>query len=93
MAEVLLKLQDIADAPFDRDQFALQLIEAYGAPKATLAKLRQGEMNKTTVDGDLIWQKRLHVRPSASGGASATLDAVSAEWRGKKSAAEADTRN
>lgn len=84
IAEVLLKLQDIADAPFDRDQFALQLIEAYGPPKATVAKLRQGGMNKATVDGDLIWQKKLHVRPSAPGEVSATLDAVSAEWNGKK---------
>jgi hypothetical protein len=36
IAEIILKLQDISDAPYDPDSFALSLVEAYSPPKATL---------------------------------------------------------
>lgn len=84
IAEVLLKLQDIAEAPFDRQQFALSLIEAYGPPKSTLAKLRQGTLNKADRESDLLWPKKLHVRISEPDEAALTLDRVAEEWSGKK---------
>lgn len=58
IAEILLKLQDIADAPFDAATFSLSLIEAYSPPKATLAKLRQGTLNKADRESDLLWPKK-----------------------------------
>lgn len=84
IADVLLKLQDIADAPFERERFGLQLVEAYSPPKATLAKLRQGSLNKADVPGDLVWPKKVHVRASEVGAASPDLDALQTQWDGKK---------
>jgi hypothetical protein len=84
IAHVLIKLQDIADASFERDRFALQLIEAYSPPKATLAKLRQGSLNKAEKAGDLVWPKKVHVRIADVGAGSLDLDALHAQWEGKK---------
>jgi hypothetical protein len=84
IAEVILKLEDLSKSSFDADSFALRLIEAYAPPRATLAKLRQGTLNKAIKRGDLLWPKKLHFRPSAAGSCSETLDAMIAEWSGKK---------
>lgn len=84
IAEIILKLQDISDTPFDAGTFAFQLVEAYAPPKATLAKLKQGSLNKATKNGDLLWAKKLHFRPATKGAASDTLDNLSAEWKSRK---------
>lgn len=84
IAEILLKLQDIADAPLEGPTFGISLIEAYSPPKATLAKLRQGSLNKADRDGDLIWPKKLHCRVSPAGEANAALDSLNVEWATKK---------
>ncbi len=84
IAEIILKLQDIVDAPFSAETFALQLIEAYGPPKATLAKLRQGTLNKAEREGDLIWTKKLHCRISSEGNAPEELDVLREAWSAKK---------
>jgi MmeI, DNA-methyltransferase domain/MmeI, target recognition domain/MmeI, C-terminal domain/MmeI, helicase spacer domain/MmeI, N-terminal domain len=84
IAEILLKLEDIADATFDRATFGLSLIEAYGPPKATLAKLKQGSLNKAARSGDLVWPKKLHLTIVQPGQAGPALDEIAAEWEGKK---------
>jgi len=84
IAEILLKLQDIADAPFDAASFGLSLVEAYSPPKATLAKLRQGSLNKADRPSDLIWPKKIHCRVVSSGDTSAALETLAAEWTAKK---------
>jgi len=85
IAEVILKLQDLSEVPFDAGTFAIQLVEAFSPPKATLAKLRQGSLNKATKSGDLLWAKKLHFRPAELGRAGESLDALSAEWKNRKS--------
>lgn len=80
IAEVEFKLKDIAEAEYNPDEFVFDLIEAYGAvkpiPRATIAKLKQGSLNKADVKGDLLWPKRLHFRPAALGQAGSALDAL-----------------
>ncbi|MEY9252344.1 putative transcriptional regulator [Bradyrhizobium ottawaense] len=56
IAEVEFKLKDIAEATFDANTFIYHFIEAYGAakpiPRATIAKLKQGSLNKAVVKGE-----------------------------------------
>jgi len=84
IAEIIIKLQDISDTAFDVETFALKLIEAYAPPKATLAKLKQGSLNKAGKNGDLLWAKKLHFRSATEGTAADTLDNLSTEWKSKK---------
>jgi hypothetical protein len=84
IAEILLKLQDIADAPFDAATFGLSLVEAYSPPRATLAKLRQGSLNKAEREGDLLWPKKLHLTIAPANGTGQALDECAAEWQKKK---------
>ena len=85
IAEIILKLQDISDTPFNSANFPLALVEAYSPPKATLAKLKQGTLNKSGRKGDLHWAKKLHFRPAEDGNAAEELDRLRAEWGTKKS--------
>ncbi len=45
IAEIEIQLNDLVEQPFDRNEFALRLVEIYNAPKATLTKLRKGSQN------------------------------------------------
>lgn len=83
IAEVLFKLQDVADKPFDALSFGLSLAAAYTPPKATLAKLELAVQSRGT--GELVWPRKLHYRPAAIGGASKALDSLAEEYKGKKS--------
>ena len=90
IAEVILKLQDIVDLPFDSKTFAFQLIEAYAPPKSTLAKLKQGTLNKAEREDDLLWIKRIHCRVTTAGTASEELDVLRETWSTKKNAPRYD---
>ena len=83
---IRIKVQDIVDLPFDSRTFALQLIEAYSAPKATLAKRGQVTLNKAEREGDLLWSKKMHCRITSLGKASEELDALRESWSAKKNA-------
>lgn len=85
IADIILKLQDLSDAPFQPEAFALSLVEAYAPPRATLAKLKQGSANKSARAGDFLWAKKLHVRTATEGTAAEELDRLRAEWGSKKS--------
>jgi len=84
IAEVILKLEDLSKADFSEESFAFLLIEAYAPPRATLAKLRQGTLNKATRRGDVLWPKKLHFRPAEKGCVAETIDALAVEWASKK---------
>jgi hypothetical protein len=88
IAEVELNLKDIAEAGFDPESFIFDLIEAYSSakqiPRSTIAKLRQGILNKAEQKGDLLWPRKLYFRPAERGQVSATLDALSTAMASKR---------
>ncbi len=88
IAEVEFKLKDIAEAAYDPSTFIYEFIEAYGAakpiPRATIAKLKQGSLNKADVKGNLLWPKKLHFRPAIRGQTGPALDALVAAASAKK---------
>lgn len=85
IAEVILKLEDLSKGPYDPNGFPFALIEASSPPRATLAKLRQGTLNKATRKGDLLWPKKFYFRAALEGQVAETLETLIGEWNGKKS--------
>jgi hypothetical protein len=86
-----LRLDENAQvAVLDPGTFVFDLIEAYSAakpvPRATIAKLKQGSLNKADAKGDLLWPKKLHFRPAEHGQAGPALDALAAAPAAKKHA-------
>jgi hypothetical protein len=76
IAEIEMRLADLINERFDPREFAFRLLEIYNAPKATLTKLRTGSQNRGERAGDVLWSRKVYFRASASGQATATLDAL-----------------
>ena len=76
IAEIEMQLADLVKEPFDRDEFALRLLEIYNAPKSTLTKFRKGMQNKGERPGDLLWARKLYFRSAEVGKSAQALDAL-----------------
>jgi hypothetical protein len=74
IAEIEMQLADLVKEPFDPNAFAFRLLEIYGAPKATLTKLRAGSQNKGEHAGDVLWSRKLYFRAAHDGQAATTVD-------------------
>jgi len=78
VAEIELKLRELAGRPYDPSTLPYDILQIYDAPRATLAKLRNGSMNKGEAKGDVLWKSKLYFRPARKGKAAETLDVLSA---------------
>lgn len=72
--EIYSNLDDLAGKPPAGGEFGLALMEAVGAPRATITKLRD-----TAKDGAFLWARMLRFESTASGGADAALDRMRSE--------------
>jgi len=46
-------------ASFDQESFIYDLLLAYGLPKASITRLKKGNLNLSKVDGELSWKKKV----------------------------------
>lgn len=76
IAEIESSLKELVEPSFDADTFIFHLLEIYGAPKATITKLRQGTTNHSKEPGDLLWKNKLFFRVATKGQAATTVDAM-----------------
>ncbi|MGV1768409.1 class I SAM-dependent DNA methyltransferase [Rhizobium rhizogenes] len=72
--EIYSNLDDLAAAPPAGGEFGLALMEAVGAPRATITKLRD-----SAKDGAFIWARMLRFEATEPRGADAALDRMRAE--------------
>lgn len=72
--EIYSNLDDLAANPPAGGAFGLALMEAVGAPRATITKLRD-----TAKDGAFTWTRMLRFEATEPGGADAALDRMRAE--------------
>jgi hypothetical protein len=79
IAEIELELKELVEQPFDAGNFIFRLLEIYGAPKATVTKLRQGSANQAKTTGDVLWKNKVFFRVAEKGKAAATVDAMAAD--------------
>jgi hypothetical protein len=62
IAEIESNLEVLCKKRFDPQTFPFDFIEAHGALKATLTRLRQRSFNKTKRAGDVLWAGKLYYR-------------------------------
>lgn len=61
IAQIENNLQQIIQA-FNKETFIYDLLLAYGLPKASISKLKIGNMNLSKTEGEIIWKKKLFFR-------------------------------
>ena len=48
---------------FSEDDFIYDLLLAYGRPKSTISRLREGSLNLSDIEGEVSWKKQLFFKP------------------------------
>ncbi|MDC0980695.1 N-6 DNA methylase [Candidatus Pseudothioglobus singularis] len=48
---------------FSEDEFIYDLLIAYGRPKSSITRLRDGNLNLSDIDGEVSWKKQLFFKP------------------------------
>lgn len=84
IADIESSLKDLVSRPFDAAGFAFDLMTVYGAPKATVTKLRQAGVDLLDVTPEVHWKKKMLFRATPQGEAPATLEAMIEQFAGAK---------
>jgi len=58
ITQIEKNLKDLIDS-FDKDEFIYDLLLAYGRPKASITRLKSGNLNLSKVEGEVSWKKQL----------------------------------
>ena len=73
--EIEQAISDLCEAPFDREAFPFQFLEAFGEKATTIKRLRPGKSstNKSDLPGGLLQRKNIHLLVSEPGQVGADL--------------------
>jgi len=52
---------------FNKETFIYDLLLAYGLPKASITRLKKGDLNLSKVEGEICWKKKVFFRVELSG--------------------------
>jgi type I restriction-modification system DNA methylase subunit len=58
IAQIEINLQNLIKT-FDKEAFIYELLLAYGLPKASITRLKKGNLNLSTIEGEISWKKKL----------------------------------
>ncbi len=61
IAQIEINLQKLI-ATFNKENFIYELLLAYGLPKASITRLKKGNLNLSKVEGEISWKKKLFFR-------------------------------
>ena len=59
--EIEEAVSELASQPFDLQEFAFSFLEAFGNKPITIKRLRNGNTNKSTIDGGVLQRKNIHI--------------------------------
>lgn len=62
IAQIESNLQNIL-ANYTNETFIYELLLAYGLPKASITRLQKGNLNLSTIEGEISWKKKLFFKP------------------------------
>jgi type I restriction-modification system DNA methylase subunit len=65
IAQIEINLQKLI-ATFNKGNFIYELLLAYGLPKASITRLKKGNLNLSKVDGEIAWKKKLFFKEEYS---------------------------
>ncbi len=75
--EIEQAISELAEKPFDRQEFPFQFLEAFGNKETTLKRLRSGVSNKSDLGG-ILQTNNIQIATCALGQTSATIAALRA---------------
>ena len=73
--EIEQAVTDLAEQPFDADEFPFAFLEAFGNKATTLKKLRSGASNRSDLGG-VLQTNNIHIKTCAPGEVAKTLTAL-----------------
>lgn len=73
--EIEEAISQLAEQPFDRDEFPYQFLEAFGNKATTIRKLKSGTSNKSDVGG-VLQTNNIHIKVCDPGQVTETLQAL-----------------
>lgn len=73
--EIEQAISELAEQPFDAEEFPYQFLEAFGNKDVTLKRLRAGVSNKSDLGG-ILQANNIHILTCGAGQVSATLAAL-----------------
>lgn len=81
--EIYDALAEIASQPFDAREFPFAFAAATDGANAAIAKLRNGSSNKSDLPGGILFNRKFHYAPAATGQSAVILDALRASKKTK----------
>jgi hypothetical protein len=74
--EIEAAVSDLAEAPFDPEDFPYAFLSAFGNKDTTIARLRKGDTNKSDVPSGVLQRNNIHLATCSPGQVNATLNAL-----------------
>lgn len=74
--EIEEAVSQLADEPFDADEFPFQFLIAFGNKKTTIDRLRKGSTNQSDIEGGVLQRSNIHIATCATGSVGETLEAL-----------------
>ena len=71
--EIEEAVSELAGQPFDREEFPYAFLEAFGNKATTIKRLRDGNSNKSAIDGGVLQRNNIHIATCDEGKVSETL--------------------
>src|SRR3984885_647753 len=74
--EIAEAISELAEQPFDAQEFPFAFLTAFGNKETTVKRLRSASSNSSDVRGGVLQQKNIHIAACAPGTVGATLKAL-----------------
>jgi hypothetical protein len=74
--EIEEAVSQLAEAPFDPDEFPFAFLEAFGNKQTTIKKLRSGNSNQSDLPGGVLQRNNIHLKVCPEGEVTDTLTAL-----------------
>lgn len=78
ITQIEINLQKLI-ATFNKQSFIYELLLAYGLPKASITRLKKGNLNLSKVEGEIAWKKKLFFKEEYSKDLHLTISEISKE--------------
>jgi type II restriction/modification system DNA methylase subunit YeeA len=65
IAQIEINLQKLITT-FNKESFIYDLLLAYGLPKASITRLKKGNLNLSKIEGEISWKKKLYFKEECS---------------------------
>lgn len=71
--EIEEAVSELAGQPFDPEEFPYSFLEAFGNKQTTIKRLREGNSNKSKIEGGVLQRNNIHIATCKEGKVSDTL--------------------